>query len=126
MRKFTWKKGSCYCFNFNFSLGGEFFVSPLTITIGLCHTSYSLLEVKVPAKTVFFSLHPASGEKLICLCLVHLLRLEVTFDNISIDDVFSFTENTGKRTIKCEVAFRVLNALYFFYILSKNFKQCKQ
>ena len=115
MRKFRWKKGSCYCFNFNFSLGGEFFVSPLTITIGLCHTSYSLLEVKV-RKLFFISLHPASGEKLFCICMVHLLRLEVMFDNISIDDVFTFTENTGKKTIKCEVSFRVLNALFFFYI----------
>ena len=53
--------------------------------------------------------------------MVHLLRLEVMFDNISIDDVFSFTENTGKKTIKYEVAFSVLYALSFFFILSKNF-----
>ena len=58
----------------------------MTITIGLFHTSYSLLEGKV-GELIF--LHPASEEKLICICLVHLLSLEVTFDNISVDDVLS-------------------------------------
>ena len=83
----------------------------MAITIGLFHTSYSLLEGKVGKLFYFVVASCFRGE-----IDLYLFGTFLTFDNISIDDVLSasFAENTGQKTIKREVAFSVLCVLFFY------------